>query len=954
MSFLKIGFFCMVVVVSVVSYYFTNLVNPIPKPNTADTPKEISGSRTVASVEDEVEVEEEKGSLKSKIAKMLSKDKGFRFDPVTRRCMNKLKIVGYSPKFVGECGDLTKIKSKKLSKLEFKGKNVRGIQLAGLDLGKIDFTKADLTGANIREANLKSVNLEGAILNLVEYSEQTKLPFSYEVAKTRGMVRDGEIADVPVPTATPVPQIIIPRVTYIPITSIYKNPSDILINDPDEVLKNLRGIVSRTDKYHNELLEIVKKAESLDSAHLLMVLKAVYLSFDDYQILVKQYQDEETSGRDREEIEKEMHYAREFGIFANSIADQGMSKVSDLTIENALKILSALYENDSIGTAAFIAALDKNPGSKQEEVQSLLDLAQKKEASLAVGKIAIHFFNNFTDKSVTSAVELTKTIKSSDGRNILLDHVLSGVKPLGFDDAFSLLKVSLSNHGLIQKYLGTISSLSLEQAVQLAGITSYSTKDYITLHYINNRVESISIKDLITLSQAAYDNKSTIRLKYFSKISDWSLDNALVLAGTESYSSKDVIVSYYLGTQKEIKTADLIRLSNGAYDQKSALRMSSLDKISDMTLENAIVLSNVESYSNKDKIITYFINKKVDKISVSDLIRVSNAAYDQKSALRMSNFAKISDWSIETTILLASVEAYSSKDTIVSYYLTNKVQSITTAELIKVTNVAYDQKAALRKSNWDKVSDWSIATLAQLASLESYSSKDVIVEYYITKKMPVISTAELITVSNLAYDKKESLKMTYFAKVNDKSVSNVITLARQVAYGNKDLLILSFLNTYYPSPSTNDILLLAADSYEAKSKIKLNYLGKINDFSLDNAIKIASTLSYSEKNTVINFYINGPAVTVSASDLVKLASNTYDIRYNFIMTNLKKVSDFKVSEAISIANSFSYSEKDNILKAAVVLVVDLTAETLQQMANAAYDANAKNQIYTLGLPRIKN
>lgn len=47
MSF-KIGFFLMAITVSAVTYYFTNLVNPIPKPNTADTPIENSASRTVA------------------------------------------------------------------------------------------------------------------------------------------------------------------------------------------------------------------------------------------------------------------------------------------------------------------------------------------------------------------------------------------------------------------------------------------------------------------------------------------------------------------------------------------------------------------------------------------------------------------------------------------------------------------------------------------------------------------------------------------------------------------------------------------------------------------------------------------------------------------------------------------------------------------------------------------
>lgn len=50
MSKAKIGFFFMAVIVGAVSYYFTNLVNPIPKPVTADTQKVkvLDESRTVA------------------------------------------------------------------------------------------------------------------------------------------------------------------------------------------------------------------------------------------------------------------------------------------------------------------------------------------------------------------------------------------------------------------------------------------------------------------------------------------------------------------------------------------------------------------------------------------------------------------------------------------------------------------------------------------------------------------------------------------------------------------------------------------------------------------------------------------------------------------------------------------------------------------------------------------
>lgn len=950
MSSIKIGFFLMVIVVSVVSYYFTNLVNPIPKPNTADTPKD-TAARTVASVDDNEEEIEENG-VKSKMLVLFSKDKGFRYDLSTRRCMNKLKVVGSSPKFVGECGDLTKLKKKKIGKLDFKQKNLRGIQLAGLDLSKANFVNSDLTGANLRDTNLKTANLDGTILTLVEYSDKTVLPFSFDIARARGMVRDGEVVTIPIPSSTPLPTVIIPRVTYIPITSIYKNPGDILINDPDEVLKNLRGIVSRTEKYHNELLEIVKKAESIDSAHLLMVLKAIYLSFDDYSILVKQYEDENISNREREELGKEISHAREFGIFANTIADMAMGKVSDFSFESAIKILGQLYETDSAGNTAFTILLDKN--LKQDEVQALLDLAQKKQVSGAIGKIAVHFFNNFTDKSVASAVELAKTISDYDGRNFLLESVLAGIKPLGFEDAFALIKVSKSNNSLVQKFIGEIASFSVEQAIQLANITTYSTKDFVTLHYMNVRASSITTKDLISLSNAAYDNKTNIRLKYFAKISDWSIDNAILLSGSEVYSPKDTIISYYLGTLKEIKTADIIRLSNAAYDMKSSLRLKNLDKISDFTLNNAIVLAGVEVYSAKDTIMNYYMTKKVETIAAADLIRLSNAAYDMKSSLRLNNFAKILDWSVDTAVLLASVEVYSSKDTVISYFLTNKVQTISTADLLKVTNAAYDLKTTLRSKNWDKISDWSIANLGIMANYEVYSAKDTLVEYYLSKKMPTMTMAELITVSNLAYDKKDTFKMSYFPKVSDKSVDTVVILVRQLVYSNKDTIILSFLNTYYPIPSTTDILTLAAEAYEAKSKIKLSYLGKINDFNLNNAIRIAKTLTYSEKNTVINFYINGVGVTVTGSELISLADNTYDIRYSFVSSNLKKIVNFKVSEAISMANSFAYGDKDNILKLSVVLVVDLSAESLQQMANAAYDANAKNQIYTLGLPRINH
>lgn len=66
MPALKIGFFVMVIVVGVVSYYCTNLVNPLPtKSDTANKAYEISGSREVATI---VDKSEEDKKLKNKIS----------------------------------------------------------------------------------------------------------------------------------------------------------------------------------------------------------------------------------------------------------------------------------------------------------------------------------------------------------------------------------------------------------------------------------------------------------------------------------------------------------------------------------------------------------------------------------------------------------------------------------------------------------------------------------------------------------------------------------------------------------------------------------------------------------------------------------------------------------------------------------------------------------------------
>jgi uncharacterized protein YjbI with pentapeptide repeats len=123
-------------------------------------------------------------------------DMGYRFELATETCRDESERVGLNRKFVGECGDIRRMKlemrdfygssfagadlrktvfrmsnltSTNLQYADMRGADLRATELKGANLGRSDLRKAKLNAADLSRASLIGVDLRGADLSGVVF-----------------------------------------------------------------------------------------------------------------------------------------------------------------------------------------------------------------------------------------------------------------------------------------------------------------------------------------------------------------------------------------------------------------------------------------------------------------------------------------------------------------------------------------------------------------------------------------------------------------------------------------------------------------------------------------------------------------------------------------------------------------------------------------------------------------
>ncbi|HAR43361.1 MAG TPA: hypothetical protein DCS07_12150 [Bdellovibrionales bacterium] len=129
----------------------------------------------------------------------------------------------------------------------------------------------------------------------------------------------------------------------------------------------------------------------------------------------------------------------------------------------------------------------------------------------------------------------------------------------------------------------------------------------------------------------------------------------------------------------------------------------------------------------------------------------------------MDRYLAVNDLSVSTVLVLMQNVSWSSKDTVAVGFL-NTWSSLTTGELIQISQASYEQKVPILMNYFIKTSDRTVASALQVVALMSWSDKDT----FLLKAVRLVTdltTANLPALAKSAYEKEAEILRAGLARL---------------------------------------------------------------------------------------------------------------------------------------------------------------------------------------------
>ncbi len=746
-----------------------------------------------------------------------------------------------------------------------------------------------------------------------------RLGVSLTVIVTRGGTPAPELRvsrnSTPPPGGTPVTK-------YRPLTAAFADPSEILrATDIAATLAKLREVASATERYHQDLLKLVQDASSFDTPHLKLVLDGVYYPLLAYEQMLKLHR--ELRERDRPEdreaaarLAANIELAERDAPTTHAILAAGLRKVSGLAYADALALLRLTLPTGG-ADAAFDQAAEVLRPLSGDQKRELMDLALAKSATDAAARLAVSWFTADSDHRPGTLVELASRF-----------------------------------------------SWGAKDSVLVGGIAS---------------IDSLTAAETRAVAGAAYERKERIAAALLPKVTALDAAGVVSIATVVQWGERDRLLTQGLARLGRLTSADLASIVATSSEQKRALALAGLPRVSDLSAANvAGVIAAQLQWGDRDAVLVAYVASR-SQLTVAEIIAVARVSYEVKSRLLLQNFDKLTDFLVPAQALaLAGEMQWGDRDAALTAFVTRS-RAVATADLRALANLAYEKKQALLTAGLPKVSDLSGPNLHVLASLLQWDSRDAVIKQGVDL-LTALSPEELLTLVQLAYSAKAvvaqkaerlvtaltsrqlagvlaaisegrgTVALRYRIRVTDLTAANaaqVVTAALQ--WGDKDTFLTAFIDAR-ASLTTDEIVVLAPAAYERKQVILTNYLAKVSDFnSAANVLKVAALLQWDPRDTVLVAGL-GRIASLASSELGQLADASYAKKSAILRAGLAKTSDLTVRNAVALALKVSYDERDTVLLAAVPLVTDLSAANVTLLSDAGYAK--KDEILRRGIERL--
>ncbi len=642
-----------------------------------------------------------------------------------------------------------------------------------------------------------------------------------------------------------------PLPTYVPLTSQFSNPFEI-VKDPniESVLFKLRQIASPTKNYHDDLYNLIVSVKTIDFDHLNLLLDAIYYPVSYFIESQKEF---ETiiNGKTQDErlrkayLDRDIKLASFFGRYTVNFLIEGLDKLNNYSLDQAIILIQKIYPQYSTDLIFYIV-LKKFPNITKDKKYELMYLADSKLASETAASIAFEIFKEYTNKDLNAVIDLAKSLNYTSKDRFLFLTVPTFEK-LTLEDAIKITLLTYSEFGKIGALAyGKTSPYSHTTVLQMS---QKLPKNQIGTFFLNvlKFYNQLSINELIELLKQAEDHQNEIALKAFEKLIDLTPSKSLEVTQVLTYNSKDTWMLKCVEKLPSLTSADVLNYISLAYDSKSAIATSAFVKIVDLNITSALKIASELSYNSKDNWIKLFLDKKISSISTPDALKFIKLSYDSASQIAMSLVDKLTDLNFKNSLSIAEELTYNAKDNWLKVVLINKIQNLTTDELVLYLKTSYDSKSQFASIGLNKVSDFNLKNGLKIAEELTYNSKDIFLKTILNDKVQLINTSELIKYMEASYDSRYEFTIIGLNKLSDLSPANALKIVELLTFNAKDQWLDKSYEKFAKLTSA-EIYAAMESSYDSSLRLSLKLIEKATDFNVNNAIKISSLLTFNSKD----------------------------------------------------------------------------------------------------------
>jgi hypothetical protein len=755
-------------------------------------------------------------------------------------------------------------------------------------------------------------------------------------------------APIPAPTPDDVP-------AYQPLTNVFPDTNEILSSaDTTTTLGKLRSIASPTDAYHESLLALVQNAdgESLDYAHLEMIMQSVFFTNVQYQEMV-----EELKGLDGPRDEKQRLRAdklqRLIGLavrhseYLTRIAAVGIRKATKLNTDQVDRLLGLLIAARS-NNLPFDIAIERFPPSTHEAKHAMMLKASRKNAPNSASNLAVEIFTQTTDESAGSLRRIGLELEAAS-RDLCFLRGFMAMGSMSFAEAVDFTSLAADKGTIAVAAYKKSNVKSHKKVMELANyVGKFHLQTYV--ENITDHYEQIATSEIIDLCNLASGGCAVISNKASGKWSNASVTGAIAVAELLDFDTKDRWLKNILRYFNEVSSVQILALVSSSYAASIDIALDLLDKnITDFNPNTLIVVAGELEFSAKDRWLKKGLGK-LHTLTSSALAQILNAAYNEKMAIATTAAGKISDLDGEKIAAIATILDLTAKDSWINAALVHH-KFLTTRELAVILGSAYNTKAGLASAAAPHITDLNGRNIAVIATLLEFSGKDIWVKAAL-RHVKQITGLELALIIDNAYSSKTEIAKDSASLVSDLNGQSIVAVAEELEFGGKDTWIKAALDQK-KSLTSLELVAVVAASYASKGQIAVQGAKLVTDLTAKTILAVAGELDFDAKDTWMNAAFDAMiegGKTITSGHLVAILGEAYSAQARLASKAVAILSDLNVARAVVVAEALNFGAKDTFLLAAIEKIADLKQGDETRLSEVGYDKKA--QIRARVLARI--